>query len=174
MVIEKTDKRQWTPVATREISTIFKTKSLHDGRSQALDQVAQKGGRISILGDIQMPSGQDPEQPALYLETVLLKLSFGLETSRSSPLPKWFCNASKSASNKCIFVTNYQRRHSLIKRVEGRKVNGRSWRPLKCTEKAIQLEWTPFLMRRRNHINTQLPLQSIVVFFWEARVRLCL
>lgn len=119
MVIEKTDKRHWTPVATREISTRFKTKNLHDERGQALGQVAQKGGRTSVLGDTQIPTEQDPEPPALHLETVLLKFGFGLETSRGSPLPKLFCNASKSASNKCIFVINYQRRYSLIKVAAG-------------------------------------------------------
>lgn len=55
---------------------------------QALDQVAQTGCGTSILGGIQIPTGQGPKQPAVSLETVLLKMGVGLETSRVSPFPK--------------------------------------------------------------------------------------
>lgn len=61
---------------------------MQDERGQALDQVAQKGCRTLALGDVQIPTGQGPKQPALFLEIVLPKLSVGIETSRGSPLPK--------------------------------------------------------------------------------------
>lgn len=37
-----------------------------------------------ILGDIQVLTGQGPKQPALFLETVLLNLGIGLDTSKVS------------------------------------------------------------------------------------------
>lgn len=52
----------------------LRIKVLNDERGQALVQAVQKGGRTSIFGDIQILTGQGPEQPALFLETVLLKL----------------------------------------------------------------------------------------------------
>jgi len=43
-------------------------KFLHDIGSEALEQVAQRGGRCSYLGDIPSQAGQDSEQPDVAKE----------------------------------------------------------------------------------------------------------
>lgn len=85
-------KRQWTQTEIQEI--LFKHKKapqtlfLHED-AQALAQVAQRGYGVSILADIQSPTGRGPENPAVAGPA----LSRGLDqtTSRGAfpPQPVW-------------------------------------------------------------------------------------
>ena len=62
---QRQDKRRWAHSETQEVPSEHQETFLHREGDQVLGQVAQGRCRVSILGDIQKPSGHSPGQLAL-------------------------------------------------------------------------------------------------------------
>jgi len=68
--IQWQDKRQWAKTEIQEILFKLKKKLFPCEGSQTLEQVAQKGCEVSILGDTPNSTGHSPQQPALVHPTL--------------------------------------------------------------------------------------------------------
>ena len=62
---QRQDKGQWAQIEAQEVPSEHKEELLHSEDDGALEQAAQRGGGVSLSGDIQDTPRCGPVQPAV-------------------------------------------------------------------------------------------------------------
>lgn len=95
------DKRQWTKTELQEIPYKHKKSCFYCEDVSALEQVAQRVCEVSVLRDIQNPSGHSPQQPALD-DHALVNRRWSSQVPPSSSI-LWFSDWSFQFKKRLIW-----------------------------------------------------------------------